>query len=290
MRIGLLGGAGQVGSEILSTAGSVGHQVSAPSSKDLDICNRDAVIGWARQDCSDVLINCAAYTAVDAAESDRDRAFAINELGAGNVAAAAAEIGGRVVYPSTDYVFNGVGSAAFTETDSVAPLSVYGASKLAGERVTLENDDAIVLRVSWVFGSHGHNFVRSIVSAARNSRPLKVVDDQLGAPCSAASVADAVLALLDKRCPRGIYHFASQPLTSWYEFACEIVKQGVAKGLLDAAVEVNRSKTVDLNQAATRPAFSQMNPAKFVAATSLEIRDWRLELSTVLDELVDANF
>jgi dTDP-4-dehydrorhamnose reductase len=252
----------------------------------LNICDRQAVSCWFDTEPCDAYVNCAAYTAVDAAEDDRTTALAVNETGAGHIATAVARLGARLIYLSTDYVFAGTGSTAFTETDPTVPINVYGASKLAGERASLACCTAQVLRVGWVFGTHGHNFVKTILRVAAQGGPLRVVDDQQGTPCSAPSIAEVALTMLESTSlESGVYHYGAQPLTNWHTFAEEIVAQGYAAGMLDSLVEVNRQSTEDLKQKATRPRFSQLDTQRLQTALGIEIPDWRQELLGVIAEM-----
>ena len=194
MKIGLLGGSGQVGREVITLAVSFPCEVDAPPSRGVNLIDKQAVADWVDKGGFDAVINCAAFTAVDAAENDVKRANLTNSVGAGYVAQACHRASIPTVFVSTDYVFDGTKSVPYIETDQPNPQSVYGRSKLAGERLTLTaNPQSVVLRVSWVFSAHGSNFVKSMVRLAAEQDDLRVVDDQIGSPCGAKSIAHALL-------------------------------------------------------------------------------------------------
>ncbi len=213
-RIGILGGSGQVGIEMAQLARERGASVTAPRSSDLDIADAVAVERWVADTPLDVIVNCAAYTAVDAAEADAARAFAVNAAGPGYVGKACAAARIPVLHLSTDFVFAGDKAGPYNEADEARPVNVYGASKLAGERALLDcGGDALVLRVSWVFSAHRTNFVKAVLKRAMAGDALEVVDDQVGGPCGARGIAEAVWELLPRLRGRGpgLYHFEGAP-------------------------------------------------------------------------------
>jgi len=301
MNIGLLGGYGQLGTQFRRTATKAGHRVIAPNSSEMDITDQHRVEAWVQTTQADAKIdawvNAAAYTAVDAAEDDPALAHRVNAEGAGNLAVALNKIAATapLVYPSTDYVFAGDSGAPYSETDTTNPRSVYGATKLAGEQASLEYTPTYVLRISWVFGRDGHNFVKAILRAARRfdrargddgqADALRVVDDQYGAPCSTASISDAILGLIDAAPPPGVYHFANQPHVNWHQFAQAIVEEACDHGFLSQPVRTLTQPTSALNQKAQRPADGRLNSAKLQQALGLKPRLWRAELSAVLSNL-----
>jgi len=301
MNIALLGGHGQLGSQFQRTAASAGHKVIAPKSSELDITNKGAVDRWVTttqaESAVDAWINAAAYTAVDAAEDNATDAHLVNALGAENLAQALSTMGAiaPLVYPSTDYVFAGNKGAPYNEQDPTDPQSVYGTTKLAGENSSLKYANTYVLRISWVFGNDGHNFVKAILRAARrfdkardengNTDALRVVDDQYGAPCSTASISNAILSLIDRRPTPGIYHFASQPHVNWHQFAEAIVEDACTQGILSQSVEVLTQPTEALNQKASRPPDGRLDAGKLHAALDLPPNRWRDELNAVISTL-----
>ena len=299
MMLGLLGGHGQLGTEIRRAGAAAGYQIAAPDSNQLDIGNADQVSRWVKSTAADAWINAAAYTAVDEAESDATEARRINELGARNFAEALnhRRSSAPLIYFSTDYVFAGSKGTAYTELDAPDPQNVYGVTKLAGEVASLAYERAFVLRISWVFGSHGHNFVKSILRAARaaaaEGRPLRVVDDQFGAPCGTRSIARTVLALLARESGNasvasitpGLYHFSTTPYVSWHDFACAVVEEAITAGLLDLLVEVHTQPTSALKQVARRPADGRLDSSKLQAALGQPAPEWRDDLRAMLGEL-----
>jgi len=292
MKIGVTGGSGQVGSEIVRLAKTRGFEVSAPSSSQVDLSRDRDVADWLAAAACDLVVNCAAYTAVDAAETDAEAAYGINAEGVARLAGAAAGSGVRMIQLSTDYVFDGQTARPYCEDAAPAPAGVYGASKLAGEQAVLAaGGEAAILRVSWVFGRTGHNFVKAILRRAASQGELSVVDDQVGAPCFARSIARPVLAMAEVDAwPRRLYHFGARPLTTWHGFACEIVTRARALGLLARDVPIAEISTAALNLPAPRPAFSGLDPSRFEADFAHAASDWRLELQQVLEELLDNGF
>jgi len=290
MKIGLLGGSGQVGFDIRRAAQARHLALSAPSSSEVNLCDPKQVKDWVANSQCDAYINCAAYTAVDAAETDPEAAYATNKTGAQHLTRACAEGQRRVLYLSTDYVFDGNSTQAYTEHAPTTPMNVYGQSKLAGEQATLDYAHGQVLRVSWVFGVHGHNFVKSILRAALAGKPLAVVDDQFGTPCSARSVAAAALTLVQAPKQRDLYHLAASELTNWHTFAEAIVAQATECGLLDTLPPVTRQPTIALNQAARRPPHTHLDYAAITDDFDIAGSDWRAELKAVIEELQATNF
>ena len=298
MRIGLLGGHGQFGSEFRRRAS--GHEIIAPNSAELDIRDPEALLTWVKETQADAWINAAAYTAVDKAEDEADAAHAVNVQGARNLSQAlkAAQFTTPLIYLSTDYVFDGNKSLTDTpyqEQDATNPGCVYGATKLAGESETLGYSNAFVIRVSWVFGQDGHNFVKAIMRHAMqrdeefartgSAEPLRVVDDQYGAPCSTVSISEVLLSLLASPPTPGVYHFANTPHTNWYEFSQAILDEAKQLGLIKHPVEVVTQPTSALNQKARRPPDGRLDASRLNKALQLPAFPWRDELRVVLQNI-----
>lgn len=236
-------------------------------------------------DGADAVVHAAAYTAVDRAEDDAARAFAVNEGGAATVAREAARRGLPLVQLSTDYVFDGEKDGAYDEDDPVRPLSVYGASKAAGEAaVRAAHARAVILRTSWVFSADGANFVRTMLRLGREREVLRVVDDQRGGPTPADAIAAACLALLERRAA-GTFHLAGQPVTTWHGFAAAILDGARARGAALAVRELLPIPSVAYPAAARRPRSSVLSCAR-LAALGIAQPDWRPALERVLDALV----
>ena len=287
VKVLITGAAGQVGSELVKLA-PVGFEIVGYNSSELDIANAQQVQHIVAEQAPALIINAAAYTAVDKAESDAERAYAVNETGVNNLAQAALALNIPVFHISTDYVFDGTATEPYKETDPVGPTGVYGASKLAGEQV-LANSGVkhIILRTSWVFGAEGNNFVKTMLRLGKERDTLGVVADQHGCPTSAASIANVLWQLAQKyttegELPWGIYHFSNAPATTWHGFACEIFKQAVEAGILEKAPVVNPIKTSDYPTPAKRPAWSVIDCMKVKIAFSASCCDWREELSELL--------
>ena len=251
------GAKGQVGSEIVKAV-PAGFTVIGLGSNELDITNQQQVTAVIAQYKPDLIINAAAYTAVDKAESDSDNAYAVNQQAVAWLAQAAKQADIPLFHISTDYVFDGESTTPYKETDPVNPQSVYGMSKLAGEQVlAATHNKHIILRTSWVFGAEGNNFVKTMLRLGKERDELSVVADQHGCPTSASSIAKALWQLAEKykterTLPWGIYHFSNSPACTWYEFACEIFEQAVKAGVLERKPEVQPITTAEYPTPAKR--------------------------------------
>lgn len=230
----------------------------------------------------DVLINCAAYTAVDQAEQEREMAFQVNAEAVGVMAALCHEHGCRFIHISTDYVFPGDANSPYVETDTTGPLNVYGASKLAGEQQAIAlNPDAIVIRTSWVYASHGKNFVRTMVRLMTERTEVKVVNDQRGRPTYAKDLAGVLLTLATmKEVPGGIYHFANAGAATWFEFAATIGRQIVTSC---AVLPIPSSA---FPTPAKRPAYGVLDTSKIEALTGIRPRPWEEAVGECLDKIL----
>lgn len=241
-----------LGQDLAAEADAVHHEVVALSREQLDVTDQDAVFDAMHRHMPAVVVNCAAYTNVDAAEEDADAAFAINETGAGNVAAGAADIGARVIQISTDYVFNGSKGAPYVESDETAAIGVYGQSKLAGEiAVARANPRHLIVRTSWLFGLGGKNFVETMLALAEKQNEILVVNDQVGCPTYTRHLAAALVELLDYE-RTGVMHVAGEGHCTWYEFAREIFRQS------QVDVTVLSGTTEMLGRPAPRPPISAL--------------------------------
>jgi dTDP-4-dehydrorhamnose reductase len=250
LKILITGGGGMLGRDVALAAREVGHEPIALTHAELDISDRAAVEQACIEHYPGAVVNCAAWTNVDGAEEHLDEATDVNGRGAGNVAAAAAAVGAGVIYPSTDYVFDGRKEEGYVESDPVGPLSAYGMSKLAGERETAAaNERHWIVRASWLFGVNGRNFVETMLSLARDRDEVVVVRDQIGCPTYTGHLAAGLVRLLDAE-QYGIHHMAGAGRCSWYDFAVEIFRQAGAETRV-------LSMTSDmLDRPAPRPAFS----------------------------------
>lgn len=253
---------------------------------ELDITNKSAVIDAFNRHSPDVLLNCAAYTAVDRAETDRDAAFAINEGGAANLAQACAASNTVMVHFSTDYVFDGSATRPYVETDATAPLGVYGESKLAGERAVASfAAQAIVLRLSWVYSNEGANFYQTMLRLGASREHLRVVADQFGTPNFTGDLAGAVAAMLARpldalRANAGTYHLSARGVASWHAFADAIF----SGAQLARRPTVEAITTAEYPTAARRPAFSALDASRFAATFGVVLPSWQAGLERCLAE------
>jgi dTDP-4-dehydrorhamnose reductase len=267
------GAAGMLGRDVMLAAGNAGHDVVGFGRVEMDVTDADAVRRKVELERPDVVVNCAAWTAVDAAEEAEEAAFAGNGTGAGNVAAAAAKVGASVVYVSSDYVFDGAKGAPYIETDQPAPLSAYGRTKLAGEEATAAaNKRHFIVRSSWLFGIGGGNFVETMLRLGQGGGPVVVVHDQVGCPTYTGHLAVGLLRLIDSAA-YGIHHMAGEGSCSWYEFAMEIFRQA------EVVTRVMASTTDMMERPAKRPENSILISRR---SAPIELPSWQRGLSDYL--------
>ena len=252
MKLLVTGAAGMLGRDVMLAAGNAGHDVVGFGRAELDITDPAALAKKLDLERPDVVINCAAWTDVDGAEASEEAAFAVNGTGAGNVAAAAAEVGASVVYVSSDYVFDGAKGAPYVESDQPAPLSAYGRTKLAGEEATVAaNKRHFVVRSAWLFGIGGPNFVETMLRLATDHGEVLVVRDQVGSPTYTWHLAYGIVRLIEG-IEFGIHHMAAAGQCSWYEFAREIFEQAKIE------CKVLSITTEEFGRPAPRPPFSAL--------------------------------
>lgn len=294
MTILVTGAGGQVGSALARAAGDL--QVVALDRTALDITDAAAVRAVVVQHQAKLVINAAAYTAVDRAEQEAGQAFSINRDGPAVLARVCAECGIPLFHLSTDYVFDGEKSTAYTEEDAISPVGVYARSKAEGEQaVRGALDRALILRVSWVFGVQGNNFVKTMIRLARQRDTLRVVADQHGNPTSAESIARALL-LLARRylngdsMPWGTYHFSGSPSTTWYDFACRIMEVAHQRGLIARKPEMQRITTQEFPTPVKRPANSRLDCRKMEQVFGIAQDSWAAELDWQLQQLQQQGF
>ena len=252
MKLLVTGAAGMLGRDVLLAAGNAGHDVVGYGRAELDVANPEALERKLDLERPDVVINCAAWTDVDGAESAEDRAFAVNGSGAGNVAAAAAKVEARILHVSTDYVFDGLKGSPYVESDQPAPLSAYGRTKLAGEEaVAAANKRHFIVRSAGLFGLGGRNFVDTMLQLARTRSEVTVVRDQVGSPTYTWHLAYGIVRLIEG-IEFGIHHMAAAGQCSWYEFAGEIFEQAKVE------CRVLSITSEEFGAAAPRPPFSAL--------------------------------
>lgn len=284
----ITGAYGQVGFCLTQQAQANGWDVLAIDRDKLDITDQQAVSVLVKEYQPDVIINAAAHTAVDKAETEIDVSYAINRDGPKYLAEAAASVGAAILHISTDYVFAGDKDGIYTESDLVAPQGVYGASKLAGEQaVTAANAKHIILRTAWVFGEHGNNFVKTMLRLGSQRDLLGIVADQFGGPTYAGDIAAALLTMAEKAVAApatvswGIYHFAGEPHVNWHQFAQAIFDNAVAQQLLAKAPQLNALTTADYPTPAKRPANSRLDCRKIFNEFGIQPSDWQRALENI---------
>ena len=286
------GAAGMLGRELTSLLGARGEDFTSLTRADLDITDLTAVVELVDSVQPDVVVNCAAWTGVDAAEDHEEEARAVNCLGAANVAAACAKAGALLVHPSTDYVFDGHASAPYAENAPTAPAGAYGRTKLAGEQAVQGAlpDASYIVRTAWLYGAHGKNFVKTMLRLAANGTTPGVVADQHGQPTWTVDVAAQILALIDRSAPPGIYHATSAGQTTWFGFAAEIFKlyqnQNQNEDSERPLVSPTPITTADYPTPAKRPAYSVLAHDAWHAAGITPIGDWKEALTRAFPAIV----
>ena len=290
-KILVIGGIGQVGYELARAQWPAGLAAEFAERDQLDLGHPDQVRPAVVAMRPRIVINAGAYTAVDQAESERDAAFAVNRDGPAAIAEACREIGAALIHFSTDYVFDGAKLGPYTEADPIAPLSVYGASKAAGDAAIAEaHDRHVILRTSWVYSAVGHNFVKTMLRLGAERDELRIVDDQHGAPTAASELARAAIhiaAAIDagKQDGFGIFNFAGAGATTWYGFARAIFTGADERGA-KVPLRVTPITTAEYPLAAPRPRNSRLDCAKIARVYGLAARPWQDSLSDCLDELI----
>ena len=291
MKVFILGAQGQVGKELVSLAEKSGFDTIAVGRSELDITMIKHVKSSIQLHKPDIVLNAAAYTDVDKAEEEQDIAYAINRDGAENLAAVCKEQNIPLIHISTDYVFDGTKSEAYSENDDVSPLGIYGMSKWQGEEaIRLKQPQHIILRVAWVFGAHGNNFVKTMLRLAKEKDQLNIVVDQFGGPSPAKSISKTLIFLVEtyqkeKVLKWGTYHYCGAEKTSWYDFANEIFTQAKEKGLSDKDIKIKAIPSSEYPTPAKRPANSMLDCAKIKSAFGIELPSWKKALNEVLEEL-----
>jgi dTDP-4-dehydrorhamnose reductase len=272
----ITGANGQLGKELVELFTEKGFEVYGFGRDKMDITNQvqvQEIIGAVKPD---IVIHSAAHTKVDLAESEPDQAFLINAYGTRNVAVAAEAVGAKLVYVSTDYVFDGTTNKPYNEFSPTSPLGVYGKSKLAGEQFVRDlHSKFFIVRTSWVYGKHGANFVKTMLKLGKERKELSVVADQRGCPTYTLDLANAILELVDTQ-KYGVYHVSNSGSCSWYEFAKEIFE------ISEMKVQVNPCTTADFPRPAARPANSVFEHMSIKLNNFSSIRHWREALSIFL--------
>lgn len=249
---------------------------------DLQISDETSVKNFFAETQLSFCINCAAYTAVDKAESEKEKAFLINAEAVGIIAAACKSSNTKLIHLSTDYVFDGNSSTPLTEDDTVSPINIYGESKLKGEELAFKNNDqTIVIRTSWVYSEFGNNFVKTMIRLMKEKESINVIDDQIGSPTYAADLANAIMQIISsEKFTPGIYNYSNDGRISWYEFATAI------KELIDSSCKINPIPTAQYPTPAKRPHFSLLDKRKIKETYNIEIADWKKSLAVCINRLL----
>ncbi len=281
-KILVTGSKGQLGNELQVAAKAFSQfELVFTDVDELDICNLTAIEQFVKNAGFEAIVNCAAYTAVDKAETDDDLCYKINRDAVQNLAQVAQNNGLKLIHVSTDYVFDGTQYAPYVETDMVCPVSVYGKSKLAGEEMALKYCEQVaVIRTSWLYSAFGNNFVKTMIRLGQERESLNVIFDQVGTPTYAADLANAILQMLNTEVfVSGVYHFSNEGVCSWYDFAKKIHQ------LAGVTCKVSPIETKDYPTAAARPHYSVLNKSKIKSTYHIEIPHWEESLIKCVDIL-----
>jgi dTDP-4-dehydrorhamnose reductase len=277
LKVLVTGARGMLARALLRELDSRGHEAVGFDRDALDVTSVDAVSTAIEGARPDAVVQCAAYTKVDDAETHEALAVAVNAEATANVARACRTVGARLLYPSTDYVFDGSGVAPYPPDAPVAPINAYGRSKLAGEAAARESDDVLIVRTSWLYGPGGRNFVDTILARARAGAPLRVVNDQRGAPTATPDLARMMVLLLERNAPAGVYHATNAGETTWYGLACAALE------VAGIAAQIEPCGSGEFVTAARRPMYSVLDCSGTYEVTG-PAPHWREALEGVLIE------
>jgi dTDP-4-dehydrorhamnose reductase len=290
VRVLVAGCKGQLGTELARTAPQ-GATLVGMDLPELDVTDPSSVFRAIEAARPDVIINASAYTAVDKAEQERAKAFAVNAEGVGHLAAGAANHGARFLHVSTDYVFDGRSGVAYKPSDPTSPLGAYGETKLAGEQKALEatGGKAVVVRTAWLYAAHGGNFVKTMLRLMAERPEVRVVGDQLGSPTWARELALALWTVIERPEISGVLHWTGAGVASWYDFAVAIQEEALALGLLQKAVPIVPIRTEEYPTPARRPPCGVLDKSETWARLGRRARHWRAELRDMLEELKESH-
>lgn len=284
--IWLIGNKGMLGSDVEQMLIQSSYQYCA-SDLDVDITDNNALKKFIESNKIDWIINCSAYTAVDKAEDEKEKAFAINADGVYNIACIAQKTEASFIHISTDYVFDGEKDKAYCEDDMENPTSVYGRSKYEGEKNIKENCATyFIIRTAWLYGANGNNFVRTMIKLFNERDEVRVVDDQWGSPTFTKDVAGAVMSIIQQNSDKfGIYHFTNEGRTNWYEFACEIYARARKHGIVNRDVRIVPITTSEYPTKAIRPKNSYLSKEKIIRELGVSCRSWQDALEEFIGEM-----
>ncbi len=279
------GANGQLGSEIKYLSKFHNINFTFTDIEELDITSMDEIEGFFSSQEFGYIINCAAYTAVDKAEEEKEEADLANHIAVKNLAVMSSKLNAKLIHISTDFVFDGSSSIPFTEEDKTNPLSVYGKTKLAGEKAVLKHgSEVIIIRTSWLYSSFGNNFVKTMIGLTKKRDSIGIVFDQLGTPTYARDLAEAVLNIINSQdFLTGVYHYSNEGVASWYDFTKAIVEIAGIKCSIDPI------ETYQYPTPAKRPAYSILNKAKIKKVYNMEIPYWKTSLEKCINILKQKN-
>ncbi len=286
LKVALTGANGQLGFQLVKKLSDKVNLLALDRTA-LDISNNAQVEKTLLAFAPDVIINAAAYTAVDKAEQEQELAKAINETGPQNLAKFAAKLDAVLIHVSTDYVFDGQSDKPYVETDATNPQSIYGQTKLNGEQAVIKYcAKHIILRTAWVFAEHGNNFVKTMLRLTQSRPELGVVADQMGGPTYAGDIAEAIISIVsllsaENEQRYGIYHYSGAPYVSWHQFAYSIFQHAVQQQLIAQAPKVNAITTAEYPTPAKRPAFSMLDCSKIQQAFTVSPSNWQAALNNL---------
>jgi len=254
---------------------------------DVDITNRFEIFRFLGEKEIDFVINCAAYTNVDGAEDDKEDAFLLNQIALSNLVDVAMLKDAVLFHFSTDYVFNGAGSQYFSEKDVTAPESIYGKSKLAGEHVILKSDiNFFIFRISWLYGIFGKCFPKTMIDLLKSKDEIKVVNDQVGAPTWAKTLAENVIEIIkDNNKNYGLYHYSDLGEISWYEYASELQKLAIDYNVIEKTIKILPVSSAEFSSKAVRPLNSRLDKGKLTKTFNIQLNDWKVNLEKFVSEL-----
>ena len=293
-KILVTGANGQLGMELQQLApGNPGFDFVFTTREQLPLDDLNAINRFISEHKPQYCINCAAYTAVDKAESEKELAYRVNAEAPGEMAAACKKNNIQFIHVSTDYVFNGNGTAPYKEDEQTDPVNLYGASKLEGEKLVMKNDpNAIIIRTAWVYSEFGKNFVKTMLRLMADKEQISVVSDQYGTPTYAADLAEAIMKIIStfenptSHSPltthNGIYHFSNEGQITWYDFAVAI------KDIIGSSCKVNPITTPQYPTPAKRPAYSVLDKTRIRDTFNIPIKDWKASLTVCLDKIKNA--
>jgi len=281
----ITGAGGQLAGELFNTFNNKKYMVVLASRTDLDISERDKVHEFVSEFKPNIIINCAAYTNVDKAESDIDLAFEVNCIGVRNLAEVARATNAKLVHISTDFVFDGNASSPYTTNDLTNPINVYGKSKLAGEKVIQATlSKYLILGTAWLYRINGNNFVNTMLKLMNDKNEIRVVSDQIGSPTCARSLAKVIWSALDKDL-LGLYHFTDSGTVSWYGFACEIKRIALNLGILKTKIDIIPVTSAEYKTVASRPKYSVLDNDELLQKLKFEHKNWQNQLEIMLKEI-----